>query len=288
MPKSPPLKREDARRAFILGVAGTAGATAVAFAYDHLVRDNLSLTPLFLLPIIYCSMHSTRPWVISHTVVSAVGLHLASRAFSPSDGSQALFIFLQFVTYNMVAWLTLHLRVAVLREGNLAREDALTGLANARAFDEIAGREIDRMRRSGKPLSVLYFDVDHFKKVNDTQGHRAGDKALQLVGSALTYCTRDMDVAARTGGDEFALLMPETDEEGVRIVTRRLQNELNERSSGKITCSIGCVTFPDPPLSVDAMLAATDDAMYAAKAGGRNRAVAISRSFGPPRSPASH
>jgi diguanylate cyclase (GGDEF)-like protein len=151
--------------------------------------------------------------------------------------------------------------------------DPLTGLSNTRAFTEIASAEIDRMHRFGKPLSAAYLDLDNFKRVNDQNGHKSGDGALRLIGDALSHCVRSIDTAARVGGDEFVLLMPETDRDGARVVVRRLQQRVTELSLGKITCSMGCVTFTAPPRDVDHLLKAADDAMYAAKRSGRDRVV---------------
>jgi diguanylate cyclase (GGDEF)-like protein len=168
--------------------------------------------------------------------------------------------------------------VAALRrrldtEGRLARTDPLTGLLNLRAFSERAALELERARRSGRPLTVAYLDVDGFKAVNDRLGHVAGDHLLAGIGAALRSGVRAVDAAARLGGDEFVVLLPETGTEAAAELLARLRTRLEAggaRSGGVVSFSIGAVTFTTPPSDVDALVRRADDLMYAVKADGRN------------------
>lgn len=162
-----------------------------------------------------------------------------------------------------------------------ARIDPMTNMPNQRAFRECALKELRRLQRYNKPLSVILIDVDFFKNINDTLGHHAGDNALRIIGQSLIGSVRSVDIpariesglAARIGGDEFALLLPETDQEGAKVVMARFQATLAKRSNNKITCSIGCCTFTKAPINTDTLLRIVDKAMYRAKTGGRNRVV---------------
>ena len=116
------------------------------------------------------------------------------------------------------------------RAKRLAALDALTGIANRRTFAEALRRELSRAERSGKPLSVILFDLDDFKAINDSFSHAAGDRALQLVARCAEGVTREGDLVARLGGDEFAVLLPETGERGAREIGERIRSRLAQAS----------------------------------------------------------
>ncbi len=158
-------------------------------------------------------------------------------------------------------------------ERELARTDYLTGTVNSRFFAELAEAEITRARRHAHPFTVAYMDVDDFKLINDGLGHSAGDALLRHVADSIKEQVRAIDVVARLGGDEFAILMPETDERAAATVIRRVRRSLLQvarRHDWPVTFSMGVVTWETPPASVDDMLRAADDLMYAAKHGGKN------------------
>jgi diguanylate cyclase (GGDEF)-like protein len=158
------------------------------------------------------------------------------------------------------------------REGRLARTDEVTHIANRRAFEEAADRELERARRQGRPVTLAYMDVDDFKRLNDRHGHAAGDEVLEKVGAALSRGTRRIDTAARLGGDEFGLILPDTSEAAARVLLERLRTSLGAAASGRagqVTLSIGAVTFEAVPGSVTEMVARADAAMYQAKRAGR-------------------
>src|SRR6266487_1236022 len=168
------------------------------------------------------------------------------------------------------------LRLAHARERELARQDALTGGPNARAFYEVAGAEIARARRYIHPFSVAYLDLDDFKLVNDRLGHLAGDAVLRSVARALSGVLRSSDVVARLGGDEFVVLLPEAGAAPARLATEKLRGALADvvpAHGWRMTASIGVATFLVPPESVDQLLAAVDRLMYRAKQGGKNGVV---------------
>jgi len=152
--------------------------------------------------------------------------------------------------------------------------DALTGLHNRAFFDQALRRELKRARRGARPLALLLVDVDDFKRVNDTLGHTAGDRALAALGRLVRRTLREIDLAARFGGEELVLLLPETAREGARIAAERLRLAVAEGFAGDApagTVSVGAAATPEDGLEAEALLAAADGALYRAKGEGRNR-----------------
>ncbi|URI07186.1 diguanylate cyclase [Aquincola tertiaricarbonis] len=160
----------------------------------------------------------------------------------------------------------------------LARRDALTGLPNRRAADERLASELSRHRRNHQPLTLLGIDIDHFKRVNDTHGHAAGDATLVQVAQLLQRTLRSTDFVARTGGEEFLVLLPETDTEGGQQVAEKLRaavEALTLETVGSVTISVGMTNRAHTYRDGAAATHAADVALYAAKRGGRNRVVAF-------------
>lgn len=159
----------------------------------------------------------------------------------------------------------------------LASTDPLTGAFNRREFTAIAEREALRANRYHHPLSILMLDIDHFKRLNDTYGHGAGDKALQRFTMICTNALRNVDVFGRWGGEEFVAMLPETDIQGATVIAERLRKLTAENlltyNDHKInfTVSIGIAEFKDGETSIDAVLSRADNAVYDAKKAGRDR-----------------
>lgn len=160
-----------------------------------------------------------------------------------------------------------------------AMRDPLTGLYNRRQLEESLHREILRARRTGTPVGVMAIDVDHFKQVNDTLGHEAGDCALRGVAAELTSCVREEDIAFRTGGEEFVIILPGVGKAALRsraeAVRRMVEQARISAGEGtfKLTVSIGLSSFPSYGDTGQAILRAADSALYRAKAAGRNRVM---------------
>lgn len=169
------------------------------------------------------------------------------------------------------------------RHRDLAEHDALTGLFNRRAFDDHLARAIAREDRQGGRFALLLLDVDHFKKVNDTYGHPAGDAALAATGRLLDRLLRKGDVPARYGGEEFAAILPGSDEAGAIKMAERVRQALErervvfEGARLALTASFGAAVWPADGREPAALIASADRALYAAKEAGRNRAIAASR-----------
>ena len=137
-------------------------------------------------------------------------------------------------------------------------------------------QEIGRAQRTQRPITFCYIDLDNFKSVNDTHGHETGDELLRHVVGALSAHVRPTDLLARVGGDEFAILLPETDYDQAHAVLKRLVAELRAEMNSNnwpVTGSIGAITYTSVPGSVDAMVRRADDLMYDAKKHGKNRLI---------------
>lgn len=161
-----------------------------------------------------------------------------------------------------------------------ARMDMLTGLPNRRHFLELATLELARAARYGNLLSILMVDLDEFKAINDAYGHQTGDRTLMKFAEVCRHTIRSIDIPGRIGGEEFAILLPETEEGEAMEVAERLRRGLAgaeiEAENGKtfrFTASIGVATLSESVDDIDKLLAASDKALYAAKSAGRNRSI---------------
>ena len=178
----------------------------------------------------------------------------------------------------VICWMVVRVQSQSLRLrealSNLARTDPLTGLVNRRGFDEALAREHSRYRRGGQPMALLLVDIDHFKLVNDSWGHQAGDVTLRRLGALLAVAFRPMDVVGRIGGEEFGVLMPDCTPELAMVRARELCDTVRTVTRAwehPITVSVGVATHPEAAASPADLLAAADAALYAAKAAGRDR-----------------
>lgn len=173
---------------------------------------------------------------------------------------------------------SLRRRIAELEARNLVLEqlattDELTGLLNRRAFEQRLGEEISRCTRHDRSVSVLLLDLDNFKQVNDTGGHHTGDEILRSVSTCMRTIFRQTDVLARWGGEEFGVILPDTDTQGAVEAAERIRENISAirfREIG-ITASIGVAGFSRETVSAQAIMRAADRQLYRAKLEGRNR-----------------
>ena len=175
---------------------------------------------------------------------------------------------------------TLELSRTLRKLTDMSRTDHLTGLANKRHLETVLHGEMERSRRSGDHLGVVFADLDHFKKVNDNYGHQVGDEVLRLFSERLKHATRPYDNLFRYGGEEFVIVSPGSDAEGLFSLAERIRKAVAQeefatsRENLKVTASLGCALFdPGADKNPDQLLTRADGALYNAKETGRNRVV---------------
>jgi diguanylate cyclase (GGDEF)-like protein len=160
-----------------------------------------------------------------------------------------------------------------------AQTDGLTGLYNHAFLVQALRRELQRARRHARAAALVMLDLDDFKRVNDTRGHPVGDRVLVTVATLVRGCLREIDTAARYGGEEFALLLPETSRAGAVVVAERIRDKAERhfarrRGGPRVTLSGGVATFPDDASDAEGLIRRADQALYRAKAAGKNRVLA--------------
>jgi diguanylate cyclase (GGDEF)-like protein len=237
---------------------------------DFLTGFEVSLSYFYLIPISVATWARGERAGLVTTALCAVISLLASLLGRPPFQSNLVIIW--NVAIRSAIFLQVTLLIATLREHwvearQLARTDFLTGALNNRAFYEVIHAELDRARRYRRPLAIAYIDLDNFKQVNDEFGHSIGDAVLRTVARTILANIRKVDVLARIGGDEFAVLMPETGLESQEML-RRLHGLVTEelrRGMWNTTVSMGAAAFLTPPHEVDDVLRMADNAMYKVK-----------------------
>jgi diguanylate cyclase (GGDEF)-like protein len=170
---------------------------------------------------------------------------------------------------------------ARIRLRRLADTDPLTSLYNQRYLRKNLAKELERAKRFDHPLSVIMLDLDRFKEINDTWGHPAGDAILQQLGALFMQSVRRIDFATRYGGEEFVIVLPETDLSGAMVVTRRLRDRVERhrfldpdgQPLDRVTISAGVAIYPEGGIDCESLIETADRRLYAAKEAGRNRIV---------------
>jgi diguanylate cyclase (GGDEF)-like protein len=210
----------------------------------------------------------------NRTVGVIVGLDAAPSAAAPSLGPSLVLALRAVLEPSAIA---LDNALALQRAEALSVTDDLTRLYNTRYLNLVLRRETKRASRSGRPLSLLFLDLDGFKTVNDRHGHLAGSKALVEAAAIIRSCARETDVVARFGGDEFSLVLPDTGREGAVSVATRILERIraarflaSDGLSVHLTASVGVATLPDAAASAEELLQAADMAMYRVKAAGKD------------------
>lgn len=244
--------------------------------FDGVTGEDISVSFFYMVPVLLTTWRGgTVPGLLLNALCGGLRLWIVIRWQGPDlFRKPELYwnLLVEGIVFIALTLLASALRDLHDRQSLLARTDALTGVANRRAFYERAELELSRSRRLQEALSVAYLDIDNFKRINDDLGHEAGDELLRSVASTFGRRIRTTDLVARLGGDEFALLLPSTGSEASLALLSELLRTLNtetERQAWPVTFSIGAVTFLRPPASVDDLLRRVDELMYRVKREGK-------------------
>lgn len=243
---------------------------------NYFVGYEISTSFFYLIPVAMVAWFGGRKSGIATALLSAIvwqfvnyqaGQHFSNMLIPVWNAGTRLGFFI------VVAHLLIELKKSFIHEKQLARTDYLTGAANPRSFYETARRELERARRYDRNLSITYFDADNFKQINDTLGHQVGSDLLVKVVEVIKSNLRSTDTIARVGGDEFAILLPETNSEQARSVICKIREKLNAamaEESWSVTFSMGVLTCAEIPVTVDEMIKIADSLMYEVKKSGKN------------------
>ena len=215
------------------------------------------------------------PLVCRGKVIAAlVGLDPTPSSSVPSMTPPALNALRMILEPQAIA---LENALTIQRAEALSVTDDLTRLYNSRYMNQVLRRETKRASRSGRPMSLLFIDMDGFKQVNDVHGHLCGSRALVESAALIRSCARETDVVARFGGDEFSLILPDTGSDGAVSVATRIRERISEhvflKTDGltvRLTASVGVATLPDVAGSAEELIRAADKAMYRVKGAGKN------------------
>lgn len=256
-----------------------AGAILVtAISYLHTATGlAYEFHAFYIVPVLAFSWFLGARYGYAMSILAAVEWYLADRILT---GNQAALLPLVFNTAARLtifmggAWLVGGIRLALLRESRLAREDGLTHLPNRREFHERGRQAFAQAQRQEEAFTAVFIDLDRFKEVNDTRGHAVGDQLLKSVAAAMRDHVRISDIPGRLGGDEFALLLPGMKAVAAKAYVEQLQSRLLDsmmRNGWPVTFSIGVASYRVTPADFDGLLKQADAVMYEVKHGGRNR-----------------
>ena len=269
------VKRRNYRNYLV--AVGCLLATILIGVIRFLTGPEFALSLFYLLPVALGTWY-TGIWVgvvISFTsAISWLIADLSMRSAFSSAWIPYLNETFRLTVFLIVTLILTKLKRAMDGHKALGRTDPLTTVPNRRAFYDLAELELNKARRYQKPLSVLYVDIDNFKKINDRLGHHIGDALLCSAAKMIKSNIRAIDIIGRFGGDEFVILLAETGPESVALVARKLRDKLlnlMQNRNWPVTFSIGAVTFENPPDSVEQLIIAADRQMYNAKMNGKNR-----------------
>lgn len=250
---------------------------AIVAWLDYETGDELAFSIFYLAPIALISWFAGRPTGRLFAILGGI-LWLAAEVLDGKIYSNPVIGYwnagVRLAFFLIVNYLVGTVRRELNRVRDLSQKDHLTGAVNRRYFQELAEGEIERAARYGRPLTLVYLDLDNFKTVNDQLGHETGDDVLTTVVQTLRENLRKPDIVARIGGDEFLVLMPETGSDQAETVIERILERTRDRMQQKdwpVGLSIGVVTTSEK-LEVADLLKRADAQMYKSKKSGKDRA----------------
>lgn len=253
-------------------------ALAFAIGYLHTLTGlAYEFHVMFVLPVLIAAGFVGSRAGYALALLSAAVWLVADRILAGEQAELFPLLFntgMRLAIFLGIAWLLGEMRHVLLRESRLAREDALTQLPNRREFHERGQRAFAQAQRQSAPFTVVSFDLDKFKTVNDQSGHEVGDQLLAKVAQVMRLHVRASDIPGRLGGDEFALLLPNMNTPAAKSYIENLRQKLLAamgEHGWPVTFSIGVASYDVTPRNFDGALAQADALMYEGKKGGRDR-----------------
>jgi diguanylate cyclase (GGDEF)-like protein len=242
---------------------------------DHITGYEISFSIFYLLPIMAVSWLDRKSRGIILSILSAA-MWLVADLTSGNHYSNFVIPFwnatMRLGFFLIITFFTAKIKNLLEKEQLLARIDFLTGVNNSRSFYELAQTEMDRVRRFPRPFTIAYMDVDNFKLVNDSLGHKSGDELLHSLAKTIKDNTRSIDIIGRLGGDEFAVFMPETNEKQAKTAVNKIHKYLSEAvqlNKWPVSFSIGVITCHGA-CTLEELIKESDDLMYSVKVSGKN------------------
>lgn len=252
------------------------GVVLVLGLIDYITGFELSFSFFYLLPITIVAWTAGRQAGLAFSVLCASIWFTSNLLSGQTFSNQFVGVWntlLRFGFYAVVTILLAELRHALEEERILASTDPLTGALNKRSFNQIAEKRMIFSEVNRHPYTMVYFDLDNFKSINDRLGHSVGDLALRTVAETIQSQIRNTDFLARLGGDEFAILLTDIDQKHAKPIVERLRMSLLDKMKAndwEVTFSIGALTVLSMPDSTDHLVSLTDALMYAVKTRGKN------------------
>jgi diguanylate cyclase (GGDEF)-like protein len=243
---------------------------------DYLTGSEISISLFFFFPIAittwYLGLFSGTFFAIFATLMWEAAEMVRGASYS-NQFAHDWNVGMRLIYYLLVVLVAYALKTVFEKNRLLATTDSLTGLLNSREFYRLAALETLRSQRNKQSVTVAFLDLDNFKAINDRYGHLVGDELIKLVSQSISGSLRRTDLLARVGGDEFAILLPDTTTRMAEQVARKIQDALTtamQEHGYLVTFSLGALTFSSPPLDFHEALSQADALMYQVKLRGKN------------------
>lgn len=252
------------------------GSLIVTGVVDYMTGFNVSVFLFYFFPVLIVTWKMGSRYGFLFSGLGSLTYILSHMLVSPENLDHKILYWNSVMSFFILVGISLIISLLkeTMQEALLARVDNLTGVANGRALEEVAENEIRKAQRYLRPMTFVYLDLDNFKAVNDAMGHTTGNLVLRTVAQTIKKHIRGSDMVGRIGGDEFAILLPETDDRMAGKILQRLKEAVSEVMTEMrlpVTLSMGAVTFKSPPASVDEMYRTGDTLMYQAKQLGKDK-----------------